>query len=207
MKKQRSTITTQSPRLLMRKDTDHSFRFIRTANLLFDGHREMMDQNHTIRAVLPADAAEIAQIYNHYITHTTVSFEEAVVSADVITERIREVRLSPLPWFVAEQDGEIVGYAYATQWKGRSAYRFSKEVTVYVSPAHVGKGIGFGLYGKLLPDLKSRGIHAAIGVIALPNDASVRLHEKMGFLKVAHYKEVGFKFNRWIDVGHWQRIL
>ena len=81
------------------------------------------------------------------------------------------------------------------------------EVTVYVIPDHVGKGIGSALYSKLLPALKSQGIHVAIGGIALPNEASIKFHEKMGFFKVAHFQEVGFKFNRWIDVGYWQRIL
>lgn len=167
----------------------------------------MIDQNYKVRVVLPIEAADIAQIYNHYITHTIITFEEEIVSDDVIAERIQEVQLSQLPWLVAEQDGEILGYAYASKWQGRCAYRYSAEVTVYLSPDHVGKGIGFALYSKLLPALKSQGIHVALGGIALPNEASVKLHEKLGFLKVAQFKEVGFKFNRWIDVGYWQRIL
>lgn len=167
----------------------------------------MEDKKFIIRKVLPIDAAEIAQIYNHYIAKTIITFEEEAVSAGIIEERINEVQLTQLPWFVAEQDSKILGYAYASKWKGRCAYRYSTEVTVYLRPDHVGNGIGFALYSKLLPALKSQGIHAAIGGIALPNEASIKLHEKMDFFKAAQFKEVGFKFNRWIDVGYWQRIL
>lgn len=168
---------------------------------------KMIENSYTIRDALAADAAEISGIYNHYIRNTVVTFEEDSVSTDTIAGRIKDVQLANLPWFVAVRDGRILGYSYAGKWKWRSAYRFSTEVTVYVSPDHVEKGIGFGLYSKLLPALKSRGIHVAISGITLPNDASVRLHEKMGFCKVAEFKEVGFKFNQWIDVGYWQRIL
>jgi len=96
---------------------------------------------------------------------------------------------------------------YASKWHGRSAYRFSTEITVYLAPAHVGRGIGSQLYARLFPILRDRGIHAVIGGIALPNEASVALHEKFGLEKVAHFKEVGYKFDRWIDVGSWQGIL
>ena len=167
----------------------------------------MKDQKYTIRNVLPVDSAEIARIYNYYIANTIVTFEEEAVSGDIIGERIDEAHRSQLPWLVAEQDGRILGYSYASKWKGRSAYRFSAEVTVYIGHDHVGKGIGLRLYSRLLPALKSQGIHVAIGGIALPNDASIKLHEKMGFLKAAQFNEVGFKFKRWIDVGYWQRIL
>lgn len=167
----------------------------------------MEDQKYTIRDALPIDAAEIAQIYNHYTANTIITFEEDAVSVDIINERINEVQVSELPWLVAEQDGKVLGYAYSSKWKGRCAYRYSTEVTVYMGPDHVGKGIGSALYSKLLRALKFQGIHVAIAGIALPNEASIKLHEKMGFLKVAHFQEVGFKFNRWIDVGYWQLIF
>ena len=167
----------------------------------------MKDLIFSIRSVLSDDAAELAKIYNHYIENTIITFEEESVTDDIIKERITEVQSSHLPWLVVEQEGNILGYAYAGKWKGRCAYRYSVEVTVYLRPDSVGKGIGSALYSKLLPALKTRGTHVAIGGIALPNKESVNLHEKMGFLKVAHFKEVGFKFNHWIDVGYWQRIL
>ncbi len=167
----------------------------------------MKDQEYTIRNVSPDDAPDITRIYNYYIADTIVTFEEKTVSEDVIGDRINDIQLSQLPWFVAEKDGKILGYSYASKWKERCAYRFSVEVTIYMGRDHVGKGIGYRLYNKVFAALESQGIHAAIAVIALPNDASIKLHEKMGFLKVAQLSEVGFKFNRWIDVGYWQRIL
>ncbi len=101
----------------------------------------------------------------------------------------------------------IVGYAYATPWKPRSAYRFSVEASVYVDFAHMGWGTGSLLYGQLLSVLQEKQIHMVIAGISLPNEASVALHEKFGFRKVAHFPEVGFKFGSWIDVGYWQRAL
>jgi len=172
-------------------------------------HREMVVQNPNeafVRVAVPADSEAIAGIYNHYVTQTVVTFEEEAISSSEIHRRIQEIQ-SSLIWYVAEQDDEIVGFAYAGNWSGRSAYRFSTEVTAYVSPDHTGHGIGSRLYGRLLSALKDRRIHAVIGGIALPNAASVSFHEKFGFSKVAHFREVGFKFNQWIDVGYWQCIL
>lgn len=160
-----------------------------------------------IRAVIEADSEAVAEIYNHYVRQTIITFEEKAISSSEIYQRIQGVQSSSLPWFVAELAGEILGYAYAGKWKERCAYRFSAEVTVYVTPEHTGCGIGSRLYSQLLPALRDRGIHVAIGGIALPNEASVAFHEKLGFTKVAHFQEVGFKFKRWIDVGYWQRIL
>lgn len=160
-----------------------------------------------IREATEADAPAIARIYNHYITQTIITFEEDPVTAADIRQRIREVRLSGLPWLVGEQDNDMTGYAYAGKWKTRCAYRFSTEVTIYVSPGHTGHGTGTRLYTRLLKEMKDRNLHAAVGGIALPNEKSIALHEKLGFTKVAHFKEIGFKFDRWIDVGYWQRIL
>ncbi len=160
-----------------------------------------------VRVASVDDAPAIAAVYNYYVTETTVTFEEEPVSAAAMHQRMQAVWASSLPWWVAERDGEIAGYAYAGKWKGRSAYRFSTEVSIYVNPAHVRHDIGTEFYSRLLPTLKSLGMHVAIGVIALPNAASVSLHEKFGFVKAGHLKQVGFKFQQWIDVGFWQRIL
>ena len=160
-----------------------------------------------IRTATPADAAAIAAIYNHYVAETVVTFEEEPVSAEEIARRIDDVRAAALPWLVAEEGGHVVGYAYAVPWKPRSAYRFSVEITVYLARERTGRGAGSKLYGALFPLLEARGIHAVIGGIALPNDASVRLHEKFGLRKVAEFREVGFKLGRWIDVGYWERTL
>lgn len=160
-----------------------------------------------IRSVASDDAATIARIYNHYVTDSIVTFEEAPVTADEIGRRMDGVLAVPLPWLVAVDDGEIVGYAHASKWKERRGYRFSVEVTVYVAPGCSRRGIGSMLYAKLLPALATAGLHSAMGGIALPNDASVRLHEKFGFRKVAHFNESGFKFGGWIDVGYWQLLF
>jgi phosphinothricin acetyltransferase len=162
---------------------------------------------NVIRPAIPPDCVAIARIYNHYIRETVVTFEEDEVSAAEIQARLGEVRATSLPWLVIEEAGSVSGYAYATRWKGRSAYRYSAESTIYLEPSSIGRGLGTRLYGALLDDLRSRSLHVVIGGIALPNQASVALHERLGFSKVAHYKEVGFKFSRWIDVGYWQTLL
>ena len=161
----------------------------------------------TIRAATVVDADAVAVIYDHYVTHTIVTFEEEPVPASEMALRIQNIAAASLPWLVAERQGTVVGYAYARPWRERRAYRFSAEITVYVVASSIGRGVGSRLYEELLPLVQARGIHAVVGVIALPNDASVALHEKFGLSKVAHLKEVGFKFGRWIDVGYWERIL
>jgi phosphinothricin acetyltransferase len=166
-----------------------------------------VDSDIQVRPAAATDADPIAAIYNHYITQTAVTFEEEPIPAADIARRIAEVQAASLPWLVAERNEAIAGWAYATKWRPRRAYRFSAEVTVYVAPEQGGRGIGSLLYARLLPELRERGVHAAMGGIALPNDASIALHEKFGFRKVAHFEQAGFKFDRWIDVGYWQRIL
>lgn len=160
-----------------------------------------------IRTGTPEDASSIASIYRHYVLNTAISFETDEVLPEEMASRIREVTAAELPWLVAERDGRIVGYAYASKWKGRCAYRYSVESSVYVDAEHTGQGIGTALYDALLARLRSGKTHVVIGGIALPNEGSVALHERFGFRKVAHFNEVGFKFDRWIDVGYWQITL
>ena len=160
-----------------------------------------------IREAATGDAGDIVKIYNHYITHSVATFEEEPLTSQGMASRIMEVQASGLPWLVAERDGRVIGYAYAGKWKGRCAYRHSVESTVYVEPETRGRNIGTGLYERLLEELRERSIHTVIGGIALPNPASIALHERLGFSKIAHFREVGFKFDRWIDVGYWQAIL
>jgi len=100
-----------------------------------------------------------------------------------------------------------MGYAYANKWKSRRAYKHSVESTIYIQSGELYKGIGTILYGELINRLKNLGFHSIIGGIAMPNEASINLHEKLGFEKVAHFKEVGFKFEKWIDVGYWELLL
>ena len=110
-------------------------------------------------------------------------------------------------WLVAEVDGEVAGYAYGSVHRTRAAYASSCDVAVYVDPVHARRGIGRALYMALLPALAERGFHAAFAGIALPNAASIGLHESMGFTPVGIYREVGWKLGAWRDVGWWQRLL
>ena len=160
-----------------------------------------------IREADPSDAPIIASVYNHYVAETIVTFDEQPVTDAEMARRIEEVQAASLPWLVAEQENRVVGYAYAAPWKRRAAYRFSVEITVYLDPNHLGRGLGTSLYTELFAILRNSQAHAVIGGIALPNDVSVALHEKFGMHRVAVFEEVGFKFDRWIDVGYWQCIL
>lgn len=160
----------------------------------------------TIRPVHTDDSGTIARIYNHYIEKTIITFEEIRVTTSDMYTRILNITAN-FPWRVYVDNGEVLGYAYAGEYKSRCAYRNTAEVSIYLKPTAQGKGIGSGLMANLLEQIRPLSLHALIGVIALPNPASVRLHEKFGFTKVGHFKEVGFKFNQWIDVGYWEKIL
>ncbi len=153
------------------------------------------------------DAQAIARIFNHYVTSSTATFQEQTLSVDVMVNRIEAAIASNLPWFVYELNEKVVGYASAARWKERSAYRFTVEVSIYLDRDALGQKAGTMLYEALIDELKTRSYHSAIGVIALPNPASIALHEKLGFEKVAHFKETGYKFGRWIDVGYWQIVF
>ncbi len=160
-----------------------------------------------IRDANETDFAAIADIYNHYIRNTVVTFEEVEIDQREIAGRVKKVATAGLWWLVAEENENIVGYAYASKWQERSAYRNTVEVSVYLHFEHVGKGHGSRLYEELFRRLRAKGMHIAIGGIALPNAASAALHEKFGMEQVAHFREVGFKFDQWIDVGYWQVTL
>jgi L-amino acid N-acyltransferase YncA len=159
-----------------------------------------------IRQATFDDAAAICGIYNPYVADSVITFEEEAVSVQAMRSRIADVT-ERYPWLLFEQDQQIAGYAYATAWRARAAYRHSVESTVYLSPRFQRQGIGTKLYRELLSRLRAQAVHQVIGGIALPNAGSVALHEALGFKKVAHFTEVGRKFDRWIDVGYWQLAL
>ncbi len=160
-----------------------------------------------VRDIQPGDHEVVARLYNHYIADTAITFEEEPVSGTEIGQRAAAIVECGLPWLVAEHDGDIAGYAYATPWRARPGYRFSVESTVYLKQEYFGRGIGSALYRALFERLRRKGIRAVIGGIALPNAASIALHERFGMEKVAHFREVGFKLGRWVDVGYWQTNL
>ena len=161
-----------------------------------------------IRSAESTDAKAICEIYNHYVLKTHATFETAVVAEKEMQQRIQRVQQElRLPWLVLEDEKQVVGYAYATQWKPRGAYRRTVETTVYIHQSFQGKGYGKLLYLELIAALKAQEYHALLGGISLPNEGSIVLHEKVGFKKVGQLQQVGFKFDRWIDVGYWELIL
>lgn len=158
-----------------------------------------------VRPAVEADAAGIAAVYRPYVEATAVSFEaEPPDEAEV---RRRMTGSPRLPWLVAVDDDRVVGYAYATQHRPRAAYRWTVECSVYLAASAVGQGTGRRLYEELLDELRRLGHVTALGIIALPNPPSVRLHEAMGFVPVGVLRRVGHKLGEWRDVGWWQLSL
>jgi L-amino acid N-acyltransferase YncA len=159
-----------------------------------------------IRPVQLSDAAAIARIYQHYVTTTIISFETEPPSVDEMTARMQKITARH-SWLVYENEGALLGYAYTSTFRERRAYQATVESTVYLDQTAIGHGIGRTLYQALLDDAAAKGYREALGVVALPNELSVKLHEKLGFIKVAHLEKIGCKFNHWIDVGIWQKHL
>ncbi|MFL0804252.1 MAG: GNAT family N-acetyltransferase [Agarilytica sp.] len=157
-----------------------------------------------IREATERDAAKVSEIYNHYIQNTVITFEESLITESEFVERIRRVQAAGYSWLVAVENEEIVGYAYSSKWNERTAYRNTAEVSVYLSHTATSAGWGTRLYEVLFSTLQEKGIHSVIAGVSLPNSSSVAIHEKFGMEKVAHFKEVGFKFGKWLDVGYWQ---
>lgn len=159
-----------------------------------------------VRRAKSTDAPAIAAIYNWYVAESVCTFEEEQLSIDEMEQRIAAAD-EDKPWIVLEEEGVLLGYAYATIWKSRAAYNRSREVTVYLHRDATGKGYGRFLYQHLIAELRKKPIHSLIASIALPNAASVALHEALGFKKVGEFSEVGYKFGEYVNVGYWQLIL
>lgn len=166
----------------------------------------MSEPELIIRDATAADAAACAAIYAPIVRNTAISFEFEIPDAAEFAARIERVQAGD-PWVVAERGGVVAGYAYSTSFRVRAAYDASRETTVYVHDDHHGTGVGSALMRHLLDDLRGRGHHLAIACIALPNDGSVALHERLGFELVGVFAEAGRKFDAWHDVGFWQLRL
>ena len=158
------------------------------------------------RPARSSDAAAVAAIYAPYVLETTISFEEEAPTTAEMAERIASTQ-AIFPFIVFEDQGQVIGYAYAGPHRARPAYRWSVDVTVYVVQHAHRAGVGRALYRDLLAHLVDQGFHSAFAGIALPNDKSVGLHEAMGFEHLGTYREVGFKFGGWHDVGWWRLSL
>ena len=159
-----------------------------------------------VRDCEEADIDPVTQIYNHYIKYTTITFEEVEINPTEMAVRIKNIQ-SLFPFLICDDKGVSVGYAYASKWKDRSAYRHTAEVTIYLHPDHLGKKFGQQLYAELFNQLQQKNVRVLLACIATPNPASAALHEKFGFKQVAEFKEVGYKFNQWLDVGYWSKSL
>ncbi|HEX3463053.1 MAG TPA: GNAT family N-acetyltransferase [Candidatus Elarobacter sp.] len=159
-----------------------------------------------IRSVRDEDAEAVARIYAPHVETTADSFEE--IAPDAAEMRRRFAAITPsYPWLVALLDGEVAGYAYGSLHRGRPAYRYSVEVSVYVAPAAQGRGIGSRLYGALFRELAERGYHRAFAGILATNEASIAFHRSVGFTPIGVFHEVGYKFGRWHDTSWWERDL
>ena len=159
-----------------------------------------------VRTARVGDAEAIQAIYAPVVRETAISFEDVAPTPEEMADRIGAT-LRAFPYLVAEDASRVVGYAYAGPFARRAAYRQSVETSAYVAEDARGRGVGRALYEALLTTLTDRGFHMAFAGIALPNPSSVGLHEAVGFEAVGVYREAGFKFGRWHDVGWWQRRL
>lgn len=159
-----------------------------------------------IRPVNIDDAEALLGIYNYYVEHSAVTFDLEPISIEAFKSKIALITAN-YPFIVFEDQDEILGYAYGSQFRPRPAYRFTVESTVYVKHNVHGRQIGSKLYKVLLELLKEGGFHVVIGVLTLPNTASEKLHERFGFRLVGHFKELGLKFDSWHDIGLYQLML
>lgn len=159
-----------------------------------------------IRQIQDEDIVRITEIYNWYILNTTVTFETEVISPPVMKKRVQE-KVEKYDWLVGELDQKVIGYAYYGSFRSRPAYNHTVELTIYLAQESVGKGFGKPLYGELIQSAEKRGFRELIGIIALPNPGSTALHQKLGFEEVGVLKRVGHKFDRYIDVGIWQKSI
>jgi L-amino acid N-acyltransferase YncA len=159
-----------------------------------------------VRLASVEDGSAVAGIYASYVERTVISFEAMAPTADQMAERIAATGPAH-PWLVAEEAGELLGYAYAHSFASRAAYAWSAETSVYVRSDRHRRGVGQALYGALLRILAAQGYRQAFAGITLPNPSSVALHERIGFTPVGVYRRVGFKHGQWHDVGWWQLDL
>lgn len=157
-----------------------------------------------VRMATPNDAAEVLKIYSHYVRETAITFEYEPPSEEEMRRRI-STTLEKYPWLVCVSDGTCAGYAYAGAHRQREAYQWGVETSVYVCHSHHRMGVARALYSRLLGMLKLQGYTQALAGIALPNEASVKFHERLGFEPIGVYPKIGFKFGRWHDTM-WSRL-
>lgn len=159
-----------------------------------------------IRQIKLSDVERILPIYNFHVENTIVTFDIVPLTTEQYSEKVKRIS-GEYPFLVFEEDNELLGFAYASKWRPKPAYNQTVETTVYMHNNAQGKQVGTKLYTELLKQLKDQDYKVAIGGVSLPNEQSIRFHEKFGFEKVAHFSKVGKKFDKWIDVAFWQLNL
>ena len=160
-----------------------------------------------IRKAILDDAGIICNIYNYYIKNTTATFETEPILEIEMRKRMEDVFDTGFAFFVGEINGKIIGYYYTHRWNNRAAYATTVEESIYLDKYETGKGYGSQLFEHMLNNIDKSKIHVLIGGICIPNESSVKLHEKFGFKQISHMKEIGWKYGQWRDVGHWQIIF
>lgn len=160
-----------------------------------------------IRPFAWSDVPAITAIYRHYVQETVITFETEAPSEAVMADRFGKMLDLGHPLLVAERDGTAIGYAYASFYRPRAAYRFTCEDSIYLSADAVGQGLGGLLLGRLLEASAAAGFKQMLAVITAERANSIRLHEKLGFRPVGRYEAVGYKFDRWLDIVHLQKAL
>lgn len=165
-----------------------------------------MKEDFIVRPIMQSDAEAITEIYNHYIKETAITFEVEPITAEEMASRIREISTN-FPYFVYEEKGKVLGYCYAHLWKQRAAYSKTLETTIYLDKNATGRGIGSLMVKHLIELCREQGYHALIACITEGNEASVRMHEKLGFKQVSEFKEVGRKFGQWLGVVDLEFLL
>jgi len=159
-----------------------------------------------LRIATKADGAALAAIYAYYVENTAITFEYVAPTAEEFGERIAH-KLEKYPYIIAEENGRAVGYAYADMYRERAAFNWSCELSVYVDKSETGKGTGRRLYNALVELLRLQGFTSVVASITYPNEASVALHEKMGFSHLGTMHNIGFKFGRWLDLMWFEKRI
>jgi len=162
-----------------------------------------------VRDATERDIPDMLEIYNHYVTNSTVTFDEDPLTLAEMRTKFANVQRLGYPWLVAESpSGQVLGYAYVTPWKPKAAYRFTVENSIYLRSAATGKGIGSALMREMLAKAKAAGIREVVAVIADRGaEASIAMHERFGFQQIGHMGKVGFKFGRWLGTVLMQKSL
>ena len=160
-----------------------------------------------IRPYSPADIPAVTRIYGHYVRDTVITFETEMPDEAEMATRFATIAGKGHPLLIAERDGAVIGYAYASTYRPREAYRFTCEDSIYLAPDAVGQGLGGKLLARLIEDSAKAGLKQMLAVITAERANSIRLHEKHGFRFIGRYEALGYKFDRWLDIVHLQRAL